>query len=221
MTPDTLKRAVAQAALDYCLPQLQPWQVLGIGTGSTANHFIDLLAPHVQRFKGAVASSQASAHRLQALGIALLDLNDLDILPFYIDGADECNAKGELIKGGGAALTREKIVAAAAKEFVCIVDGSKCVSTLGRFPLPVEVIPMARRLVSKALTALGGTPIWREGVVTDNGNDLLDVHGLNIIQPRALEQQINNMAGVVCNGVFALRPADKVFVGTASGVEER
>jgi ribose 5-phosphate isomerase A len=219
MTQDELKRAVAQAALAYCLPQLSTHQVIGIGTGSTANHFIDLLAPHVGQFKGAVASSEASAQRLAALGIEVFDLNSVEHLSFYVDGADECNPNFELIKGGGAALTREKIVATAAVEFICIADESKWVKTLGRFPLPVEVIPMARTLVSRALTDLGGRPVWREGVITDNGNILLDVHDLTITQPCALEQTINQMAGVVCNGLFALRPADSLFLGSAKGVQ--
>ncbi len=219
MTQDQLKRAVAQAALNYVLPKLHSSAIIGIGTGSTANCFIDLLGEHSGSFRGAVASSDASAARLEALGVPVFDLNSLDQMVAYVDGADECNPALELIKGGGAALTREKIVAAAADEFICIADGSKWVETLGRFPLPVEVIPMARAYVARQLVKLGGRPVYREGIITDNGNVILDVHDLQISQPKMLEQQINQITGVVCNGLFALRPADVVLLGTADGVQ--
>lgn len=217
MTQDELKRAVAQAALDYILPHVSTASVIGIGTGSTANFFIDLLAAH-KSFHGAVASSSASATRLQKLGVPVLDLNDVEDIAFYIDGADEANADLALIKGGGAALTQEKIVAAVARCFVCIADQSKWVDTLGRFPLPVEVIPMARSYVARELRKLGGRPIAREGVVTDNGCHILDVHDLRIDQPIALEQTINQIAGVVTNGLFAARSADVLFLGKSEGV---
>ena len=219
MNQDQLKLAVAQAALDYIAPKLTANSVLGIGTGSTANFFIDGLAALKGQFKSAVASSEASAERLRGHGILVQDLNDTNGLDLYIDGADETNANLELIKGGGAALTREKIVAAAAKEFVCIADESKQVETLGQFPLPVEVIPMAREYVARELTRLGGTPVYREGVITDNGGLILDVKGLSITAPCELERQINQITGVITNGLFALRPADILLLGTASGVK--
>jgi ribose 5-phosphate isomerase A len=215
---DQLKQAVAQAALDYVLPRLSPESVLGIGTGSTANAFIDLLAPHRLRFKAAVASSLASAERLHKHQIPVLDLNSLDALQIYVDGADETNPQLQLIKGGGAALTREKIVAAAASEFVCIADISKWVAVLGRFPLPVEVIPMARSQVMRALAALGGTPVLRAGVITDNGNEIIDLHGLHIQDPVDLENRINQVVGVVTNGLFAQRRADVLFLAGPDGV---
>lgn len=225
MTPasrqDELKKSVARAALDYILPRLDRSSVLGIGTGSTANFFIDLLAPYKDRFNGAVASSEASASRLANQGIVVHDLNQLEKLLVYVDGADESNRNLQLIKGGGAALTREKIVAACAEEFVCIADQSKWVDTLGRFPLPVEVLPMARTYVERELRRLGGNPVHREGCVTDNGNCILDVHGLSIIDPVALETAINQITGVVTNGLFALRPADILFLGTDAGVETK
>jgi ribose 5-phosphate isomerase A len=208
------KQQVATAALKL----LQDGMVLGVGTGSTVNALIELLGPWKARLRGAVSSSAASTTRLQALGIPVLDLNDVPELEIYIDGADEANPRRELIKGGGAALTREKIVAAAARTFVCIVDDSKLVEVLGRFPLPVEVIPMARQLVARQLAALGGTPVWRAGVVTDNGNQILDVHGLTIAEPRALEASINQIVGVVAVGLFAARPADVLIVGSEAGV---
>ncbi len=220
MNQDQLKQAVAEAALKYIAPKLQADSVLGIGTGSTANFFIDGLAQFKGQFKAAVASSEASAERLRKLGIAVVDLNDCDTLDLYIDGADETNHQLELIKGGGAALTREKIVAAAAKEFVCIADGSKLVSTLGKFPLPVEVIPMAREHVSRALIKLGGTPIYRRNVITDNGNIILDVHNLAITEAKTLETTINQIVGVVTNGLFALRTADLLLLSTPEGVIE-
>jgi len=208
------KTRVAAAATEY----LRDGMVVGVGTGSTVNAFIDQLAPWKTRLRGAVSSSEASSARLEALGIHVFDLNEVPELGLYIDGADEANPCRELIKGGGAALTREKIVAAAARTFVCIVDDSKLVEVLGRFPLPVEVIPMARELVSRQLRALGGRPVWRPGVVTDNGNHILDVHDLRISDARGLETAINQLAGVVCNGLFAARPADVVIVGGDSGI---
>jgi ribose 5-phosphate isomerase A len=209
-----LKRAVAAAALEY----LQDGMVLGVGTGSTVNAMLDQLAPWVPRLKGAVSSSDASTARLRALGVPVLDLNDIAELGVYIDGADETNHRLQLIKGGGAALTREKIIAAAATTFVCIADQSKLVTTLGRFPLPVEVIPMARQLVGRKLAELGGRPVWRAGITTDNGNHILDVHDLTIPDPLALESAINQITGVVTVGLFARRPADVLLLGTPTGV---
>ena len=194
---------------------------MGVGTGSTTNFFIDELATIAHLFDAAVSSSEASAKRLTSLGIAVLDLNAAERVEIYVDGADEVNHSNHLIKGGGAALTREKIVASAADEFVCIVDASKIVDTLGQFPLPVEVIPMARSLVARGLVALGGAPIWREGVVTDNGNWILDVHDFMIDDPQAMETSINNLAGVVCNGLFAINKANTVVIAASSGVEIR
>jgi ribose 5-phosphate isomerase A len=207
------KQRVAAAALEF----LRDDMVLGVGTGSTVNALIEQLAPWKSRLRGAVSSSEASSARLLALGIPVLDLNDVPDLGLYIDGADEANPDRELIKGGGAALTREKIIAAAARRFVCIVDDSKLVDVLGRFPLPVEVIPMARALVARGLAGLGGRPVWRAGTVTDNGNHILDVHDLRIRAPRELEAAINQLAGVVTVGLFAARPADLVIVGTDTG----
>lgn len=208
------KQRVAAAAVT----ELTEGMILGVGTGSTVNAFIDALGPWAERLAGAVSSSEASTTKLRALGIPILDLNDTDGLGLYIDGADETNADLQLIKGGGAALTREKIIAAAAARFVCIVDESKLVTTLGNFPLPVEVIPMARNLVARQLLLLGGQPRWREGVVTDNGNHILDIHGLHITDPVALEQRINQITGVVAVGLFAARPADLLLIGTADAV---
>ncbi len=219
MNQNQLKQAVARAAVDYITPKLHGDDILGVGTGSTANFFIDCLADIKHRFKGAVASSDASATRLKALGIDVFDLNEVDDLTVYVDGADESNAQLELIKGGGAALTREKIVTANSREFVCIADDSKWVDVLGAFPLPVEVIPMARSYVARELVKLGGTPVYREGVVTDNGNAILDVHNLQILNPRELEARINQITGVVTNGLFALRPADVLLLGTPEGVK--
>jgi ribose 5-phosphate isomerase A len=213
MTQDDLKRLVAQAALDE-LPAGDD-ALVGIGTGSTVNHFIDALAASGRRLRGAVSSSEATSARLAAIGVPLLDLNEVERLAVYIDGADEIDPQGAMIKGGGAALTREKIVAAVAARFVCIVDAGKCVPRLGRFPLPVEVIPMAREHVARSLRALGGEPRWRRGVVTDNGHCILDVHGLAIDDPRALEVQINQIAGVVTCGLFAARGADVALIGHA------
>ena len=214
MNQDQLKQRAAEAALDY----LVDGAVVGVGTGSTVNYFIEALATVRQRVAAAVSSSEASTRRLAAHGIPVLDLNDTADLGLYVDGADEATRALHLIKGGGGALTREKIVAAAARRFVCIVDEKKLVERLGRFPLPVEVIPMARRYVAGQLARLGGEPAWREGVVTDNGNHILDVHGLDIHDPVALEGEINQLAGVVTVGLFARRPADVLLVGTASGV---
>lgn len=219
MTQDELKQAVGQAAVDILLPTLEAKSIIGVGTGSTANCFIDALARHKNDFEGAVASSAATAERLKGHGIPVYDLNHVYELDYYVDGADEANRQLELIKGGGAALTREKIVAAVARTFICIADESKLVDTLGAFPLPVEVIPMARSHVARAIVRLGGDPVYREGCVTDNGNVILDVHNMHIHDPRKLEQQLNAIVGVVCNGLFAARPADILLLGTASGVQ--
>ncbi len=214
MTQDEMKQAVARAALEHVVPNT----IIGIGTGSTANFFIDALAEMKDQINGTVASSEASAERLRGHGIEVLDLNSVDEMSVYIDGADETNSQAHLVKGGGGALTREKIVAAVAKKFVCIVDSTKVVDVLGAVPLPVEVIPMARSYVARELVKLGGEPVYREGFVTDNGNVILDVHGMQIADPVAFEQQLNNITGVVTNGLFALRPADVVLVGSESGV---
>ncbi|KZX61712.1 ribose 5-phosphate isomerase A [Alcanivorax sp. HI0033] len=216
MDQDALKKQVAEAALRF-VPE---GEVIGVGTGSTANFFIDGLASIKDRIKGAVASSDATAERLKGHGIPVFSLNDVDSLPVYVDGADEVNGHREMIKGGGGALTREKIVAAVARQFVCIVDGSKQVKRLGRFPLPVEVIPMARSHVARKLVALGGQPEYREGFVTDNGNIILDVHNLDILNPIEMEEKINNIVGVVTNGLFAKRPADVVLVGENGSVNQ-
>lgn len=218
MTQDQLKQAVAQAAVDLILPKLDDKSIVGIGTGSTANCFIDALAVHKGAFDGAVASSAASAARLKGHGIPVYELNSVGDLEFYIDGADESDQHLRLIKGGGAALTREKIVAAVARTFICIADESKLVPVLGNFPLPVEVIPMARSHVARQLVKLGGDPVYREGVQTDNGNIILDVYNLRITDPATLESQINAIVGVVTNGLFAARPADVLLLGTADGV---
>jgi ribose 5-phosphate isomerase A len=214
MSQDLKKQRAAAAALEY----LREGGLVGVGTGSTVNFFIDALAAVRDRIAGAVSSSEASTSRLRATGIPVLDLNAVDELEVYVDGADEATRALHLIKGGGGALTREKIVAAASRRFVCIVDEQKVVERLGRFPLPVEVIPMARRHVARQLARLGGEPVWREGFVTDNGNDILDVRGLAIPDPVALECEIDQIAGVVTVGLFARRPADVLLVGTPSGV---
>lgn len=219
MTQEQLKQAVAQAAIDYIVPNLTKQTVIGVGTGSTANFFIDLLAEHMYDFAGTVASSQATAERLRGHGIEVFDLNSVAELEYYVDGADESNKHLELIKGGGAALTREKIVAAVATNFICIADESKQVDFLGEFPLPVEVIPMARSYVAREIVKLGGDPVYRTGVVTDNGNVILDIHNMQITDPRGLEEKLNAIVGVVCNGLFAARPADILLLGTKSGVE--
>lgn len=213
LTQDEMKKQAAWAALEYIPRQT----IVGVGTGSTVNHFIDALASIKHEITGAVSSSIASTEKMQALGIKVFDLNDIDSFSVYVDGADEINAAKQMIKGGGAALTREKIVAAVAQQFICIVDNSKQVDVLGKFPLPVEVIPMARNYVARELTKLGGQPVWREAVVTDNGNHILDVHGLRITDALALEQQINQITGVVTNGLFAARAADLVLVGSPTG----
>jgi ribose 5-phosphate isomerase A len=212
------KQRAARAALG----QVHAGTILGVGTGSIVNVLIELLAQELRvlRLRGAVSSSEASSARLRSHGIEVLDLNDVEVLPLYIDGADEATRERALIKGGGAALTREKIIAAAAERFVCIVDDSKLVDTLGRFPLPVEVIPMARTHVARHLRQLGGRPVWREGVVTDNGNHILDVHGLTIEDPRSLESAIDHIVGVVTVGLFARRSADLLIVGTAVGTDQ-
>jgi ribose 5-phosphate isomerase A len=212
MAQDDLKRMAAEAALAYV-----DNGIIGIGTGSTVNHFIDLLAGVKHRIEGTVSSSEASTQRLKSHGIPVYDLNAVGELSLYVDGADESDRYLNLIKGGGGALTREKIVAAASKQFVCIADESKLVDILGEFPLPVEVIPMARSYVARELVKLGGTPVWREGFTTDNGNLILDVHNLRIMEPGKLETQLNNIPGVVTNGLFALRPADVLILGTESG----
>lgn len=219
MNQDQLKSAVAQAAVDYIQPKLDSDSIVGIGTGSTANFFIDHLAKIKHQFDGCVASSEATAERLRGHGIPVYELGTVDTMEFYVDGADETNERLELIKGGGGALTREKIVAAVAKQFLCIVDASKQVDILGDFPLPIEVIPMARSLVGRELVKLGGDPVYREGFITDNGNQILDIHNLEITNPKELEAQINNITGVVTNGLFALRAADLLFVGSESGVK--
>ena len=211
---DQLKRQAALAAMDF----VEDGMVVGVGTGSTVNHFIDALASRRDRIAGAVSSSETSTLRLRAAGIEVLELNSTGDLPLYVDGADEATRHLQLIKGGGGALTREKVVAAASRRFVCIVDESKLVDVLGRFPLPVEVIPMARSLVARQLVRLGGQPVWREGVVTDNGNAILDVHNLEILDPPALETEINQLPGVVTVGLFARRPADVLLVAGGGGV---
>ena len=213
MNQDKLKRQAAEKALEF----LPDRGVLGIGTGSTVNHFIDLLAPHTGKYDGAVSSSEASTERLKAIGMPVLDLNSTGDLEVYIDGADESNRHLHLIKGGGGALTLEKIIAAASKKFVCIADESKLVDVLGAFPLPVEVIPMARSYVARQIVKLGGNPVLREDFITDNGNVILDVQGLEIMEPMKLEEQLNGIVGVVTNGLFAHRPADVMILGSESG----
>ena len=212
MTQDLMKKNAAIKAIDF----IEQDTIVGVGTGSTVNHFIDALAEIKNNIKGAVSSSEESTKRLKAHGIEVFDLNSVDVLDVYVDGADEINAHMDMIKGGGAALTREKIVTAVAKKFVCIADSSKQVDILGSFPLPVEVIPMARSYVARELVKLGGDPVYRQGVVTDNGNVILDVHNLSIIDPKKLEAQINEIVGVVTNGLFAMRGADVLIVGLES-----
>ena len=218
MTQDELKQAVAQAAADHVAQKAPAGSIIGVGTGSTANFFIDALAAIKDNYRGAVASSEATRKRLEGHGIKVFDLNEVSDIPVYVDGADEIDAGLNMIKGGGGALTREKIVAAVAREFVCICDASKLVDVMGKFPLPVEVIPMARGHVARPLARLGGTPVLREGFVTDNGNVILDVKGLSITDPKGLEAQINQITGVVTNGLFAVRPANLLLLGTADGV---
>jgi len=215
MTQDEMKKEAGWAALKYVIKG----GIIGVGTGSTVNHFIDALGSVKDEIKGAVSSSIASTEKLKGLGITVYDCNDVEKLDVYIDGADEINPSRDMIKGGGAALTREKIVAAISEKFVCIVDGTKAVDVLGKFPLPVEVIPMAREQVSRKLAALGGNPVYREGVITDNGNIIIDVHGLQITDPKGLEAELNNIPGVVTNGLFAHRGADVVITGTPEGAK--
>jgi len=215
VSPDEKKQQVAKAALEYVVRDT----IIGVGTGSTANYFIDALATIKHTIDGAVASSQATAQRLQAHGIPVLDLNSVDEISVYIDGADEATKHLHLIKGGGAALTREKIVAAVSKYFVCIADDSKLVEVLGKFPLPIEVIPMARSYVARQLVKLGGKPIWRESVTTDNGNVILDVHNLQITDPVKLEGELNQIVGVVTNGLFARRSADTLLLSSERGIQ--
>ncbi|MDC8830202.1 ribose-5-phosphate isomerase RpiA [Alteromonas gilva] len=217
MDQNAKKQAVGRAAVKY----VEPDTIIGVGTGSTVNHFIDALADIKHQIAGAVSSSVASTERLKALGIEVFELNDVDSLSVYVDGADEVTEHKHMIKGGGAALTQEKIVSAVAKTFVCIVDDSKEVGVLGKFPLPVEVIPMARSYVARELVKLGGDPEYRQGVVTDNGNVILDVHNLEILDPVAMEKAINNIPGVVTNGIFGIRGADVVLVATEGGVATR
>ena len=212
---DAKKRRAAEAALSY----LEDGAVVGVGTGSTVNLFIEALAGRRERIAAAVSSSNASTERLRAAGIEVLDLNDVAFLGVYVAGADEATRARHLIKGGGGALTREKIIAAAATRFVCIADESKVADVLGQFPLPIETIPMARNLVARQLAARGGRPVWRQGYVTDNGNHILDVHGLTIRDPVALERELNQLAGVVTVGLFAVRPADVLLIGTDTGVQ--
>ena len=214
MNQDAKKAAAAESSLQY----LDSGSIVGVGTGSTVNFFIDAMAGVKNRIDGAVSSSEASTKRLRSHGIDVVSLAEAGTLDLYVDGADEANGHLQLIKGGGGALTREKIVASASRKFVCILDDSKLVDVLGDFPLPVEVIPMARSLVARELVALGGQPVWRENFITDNGNEILDVHGLRILDPLALESDINNLAGVVTVGIFAIRSADVLLIGTGSGV---
>jgi ribose 5-phosphate isomerase A len=217
---DVKKQRVAQAALAHLLDNgLEQGAIIGVGTGSTVNFFIDVLAGVHERIGAAVSSSNATTARLQAIGIKVLDLNDVEGLQFYVDGADEATRSRHLIKGGGAALTREKIVTSAASRFICIVDDGKVVTHLGKFPLPIEVIPMARSLVARELLTYGGRPVWRAGVVTDNGNHILDVHDLVIEDPPELEERLNQIPGIVTVGLFAHRPADVLLIATDSGVE--
>ena len=216
MTQDEMKKAVAAAAIEY----IDAGSVVGVGTGSTANYFIDELAKIKHKIETTVASSEASAERLRSHGIPVEDLNNVSEIAVYVDGADETDAHLRLIKGGGGALTREKIVAAVAKKFVCIADESKLVDVLGKFPLPIEVIPMARSYVARELVKLGGNPVYRDGFVTDNGNQILDVHGLSIVDPVKLENTLNGLTGVVTNGLFAIRPADVMLLGTPTGVRK-
>jgi ribose 5-phosphate isomerase A len=219
MNQDQLKQAVARAAFDYIKTKIADDSVIGVGTGSTANYFIDYLAELKGRINATVASSEATAERLKSHGIPVYDLNSVDEITIYVDGADEVDPQLALIKGGGGALTREKIVAAVAKEFVCIADASKAVQQLGNFPLPVEVIPMARSHVARQLLKLGGDPVYRQGVVTDNGNIILDMFNFMIPNPVETEQKINNITGVVSNGIFAQRPADILLLATKDGIK--
>ncbi len=215
MTQDEMKKMVAHAALEY----VEAGAIIGVGTGSTANHFIDALAGIKHKIDGTVASSEATAERLKGHGIAVFELNEVSDIPVYVDGADESNKYLHLIKGGGGALTREKIIAAASGKFVCVADGSKMVDVLGTFPLPVEVIPMARSYVAREIVKMGGLPEWRTDFITDNGNEILDVRNLEILDPVKMEERLNNIVGVVTNGLFAIRPADVLLLGTEEGVK--
>ncbi len=215
MTQDELKKKVAEAALHY----FKGISVVGVGTGSTVNHLIDFLADFKSQIDGAVSSSEGTTAKLKKVGIPVLDLNDTGTLEVYIDGADEVNAHFQMIKGGGGALTREKIIGAASKKFVCIADASKYVDVLGKFPLPVEVLPMARSYVAREMVKLGGQPVWREGFISDNGGQILDVHNLTILNPVELEKEINNIPGVITVGIFAIRPADVVLLGSEEGIK--
>ncbi|SNC58631.1 ribose-5-phosphate isomerase RpiA [Sodalis endosymbiont of Henestaris halophilus] len=215
MTQDELKKAVGWAALKY----VHPGTIVGVGTGSTAAHFIDALKSIKHQIEGVVSSSESSSTKLKSLGIPLFDLNDVDVLDLYVDGADEINGSMQMIKGGGAALTREKIIAAVACKFICIADSSKLVDVLGTFPLPVEVIPMARSWVARELVRLGGQPVYRRGVVTDNNNIILDVHNMLILDAVTLEEQINNISGVVTVGLFARRGADLALISSKQGIK--
>jgi ribose 5-phosphate isomerase A len=221
MTQDELKQAVARAARDYVAEHAPSGAIIGVGTGSTANLFIDELATIKDRLGGTVASSEATKKRLEGHGIRVLELNDVDDLPIYVDGADEIDAGMNMLKGGGGALTREKIVAAVARTFVCICDSSKEVAVLGKFPLPIEVIPMASAYVARELTKLGGRPVLRKGFVTDNGNLILDLHDLAITAPAILEERLNAIVGVVTNGLFARRGADVLLLGSSAGVSAK
>lgn len=216
MSQDAQKRLAAEAALEY----VQPGAIVGVGTGSTVNFFIDALAGIKGRIEGTVSSSEASTRRLKEHGIPVFELNEVGDIPVYIDGADESNGHLQLIKGGGGALTREKIIAQAAKKFICVVDQSKLVERLGTFPLPIEVIPMARSMIARELVKIGGQPVYREGFVTDNGNQILDVHNLDIMEPAKLEAQLNNLPGIVTVGIFALRPADVLIIGSPDGIRK-
>ncbi|MBY6065018.1 ribose-5-phosphate isomerase RpiA [Pseudidiomarina sediminum] len=216
---EQLKQRAAQAAFDLVKEQLPKQAVIGIGTGSTVNYFIDLLAEIKDDIDAAVSSSEASTERLKQHGIPVLDLNAVSEVPIYVDGADEIDEHLRMVKGGGGALTREKIIAAVAESFICIVDSSKLVGRLGRFPIPVEVVPMARSYVGREIVKLGGDPVWREGVVTDNGNWILDVHNFDILDPIHLEQQLNSIVGVVTNGLFAQRGANIAIVANESGIQ--
>lgn len=220
MTQDELKRQVARAAFELVDKKFDDKMIIGVGTGSTANYFIDELAALRTDINATVASSEESAKRLKQHGIPVIDLNAAGEVAIYVDGADEANHHLQLIKGGGAALTREKIIAAASKEFICIADESKLVDTLGEFPLPVEVIPLARSHVGRQIVKLGGDPVYREGCVTDNGNHILDVYNLSILDPRKLESELNQITGVVTNGLFAEKPADLLILGTQDGVKQ-
>ncbi|PCH63236.1 MAG: ribose 5-phosphate isomerase A [SAR86 cluster bacterium] len=219
MNQDDLKKAAAKAAFDYIEPLLEDDTVIGVGTGSTANCFIEELGNIKHRIYGTVASSEETAKRLKALNIPVFELNSAGDVRFYIDGADESNEHLHLIKGGGAALTREKIIAAVAQEFICIADQSKLVPVLGNFPLPVEVIPIARSYVARQIVKLGGDPVYREGCVTDNGNHILDIYNIEILEPKKIEEQLNQITGVVTNGLFAIRKADRLIISTESGIK--